>query len=60
MKLKYDEPLSKFGFNFKLRPYIVDEVPAIRAALDGRNASDDMQPLVVSYLRALRLSNTST
>jgi len=36
LKLKYDEPLSDFAFNFNLRRYVMDGLVRMQVRLTGR------------------------
>jgi len=42
LKLKYDEPLSNFAFNFNLRPYTAARAMWTAVHLGGRPAQDVM------------------
>jgi hypothetical protein len=60
LKLKYDETLSNFGFNFNLRRYITAAATEINAAASAGNKLDDVDPDGILTLMAGGSVRTST
>ena len=56
MKLKYDEPLSKFAFNFNLRRYTKEAIDVTHAFLDRLFPRIPIHPFMMLLLQLNQVS----
>jgi len=56
LKLKYDEPLSKFAFNFNLRRYTKEAIDVTHAFLDRLFPRIPIHPFMMLLLQLNQVS----